>query len=507
MVRRMVRKGALHSSESRLRSQPTLEQLEPRLALANCVWTGAFGNGSWFNSFNWSNLTVPGSGDTAAFTQPAPNCTISGANATVGCLIIHGWGGTLTIGDGCTLSVNQTPTSGPSDIADGIITGNGSASLIFTNTTTVSLGGVINPSSTKFCGTTTLDGATTVSLGGAVSNSGTLTVQAGTILMQQSCVLTNYANFVMNCQGTTAAPTAGIVNGQLFMNAGSVYKTATGNTSFAVPFVNCSFLDIQKGTVTFTSSIIQRSGTLDVETGAILATTTNVELDGGSLFTGTSTISGDLNVVSASVHPGVLDAVPYGTLSISGMYLQGSASTLGMSILLNSNGTVKQYTKLNAASLSCAGGLAVATGPYRVTPLLTDVANIISSPFIAGDFSIKGTVPGTLPMLMWVHNLTNPPPNTYQLKIVKGGSTGTVGTKTASTSAAPAPAFSMTSRSSDASLGSTSGRAGNLLNAHAIDILMSKTRLRAFHDAESLLAWARARRGFHLENAILLLSL
>jgi len=503
MFRRVVRKGALHSAGSRPRFRPALELLEPRLALAVSVWTGAFGNNSWFNSFNWANLAVPGPGDTAAFTQPAPNCTLSGANATVGCLIIHGWGGTLTIGDGSTLTVSQTPTSGPSDIADGIITGNGSASLIFSNSTTVSLGGVINPSSTKFCGTTSLDGGATVSLGGAISNRGTFSVNSGTILMQQSCVLTNYSNFVVNYQGTVAAPTAGLVNGQLFMNAGSVFKASSGNASCAVPFVNCSFLDVQKGTLTFSAAIIQKSGTINIETGAILASTTDVELDGGALFSGTSQISGDLNVVSASVYPGVLDAVPYGTLSVSGMYEQGPTSTLGMSILLNSNGTVKQNTKLNAISLSCSGALTVGTGPYRVTPLKTDVANIISTTVMGGDFNIMGAISGTHPMLAWVHNVANPPPDTYQLKIAPGGPLGAVSTKV-SKAASTLTSSPSVARQDAANNGPPGTEDNLLLNALAIDIVMSKIRYHTLGDAESLVVWVNGRRlEFHFDNGLL----
>jgi hypothetical protein len=44
----------------RYSSRPTLEALERRDLLANCRWTGAFGDGQWTQRFNWANLTVPG---------------------------------------------------------------------------------------------------------------------------------------------------------------------------------------------------------------------------------------------------------------------------------------------------------------------------------------------------------------------------------------------------------------------------------------------------------------
>jgi hypothetical protein len=487
----MGRKVAYHLPETRRRFKPTLELLEQRLVLANCVWTGAFGNNSWFNSFNWANLTVPGAADTAAFTQAAPNCTLSGASTTVGCLIIQGWGGTLTIGDGSTLSVSQTSTSGPSDIADSTITGTGSASLIFTSGAAVSLlGGTINPPTTQFAGATSVLGAATVALGGAVSNTGTFTIQSGQIQLQPGCVFTNNSNFVMNSPGTDVASTGG--GGQQFLNAtGAVYNKSGGSATIAVAFVNTGFVDVQTGTLNFTASAVQLAGTINVETGAVLSTTSNIELDGGALATGTSQVSGNLNVVSAVVYPGALDPVPFGTLNVSGSYICGANSALGMSILLNSSGTVKQYTSLNAAVVACGGALLVSTSPFGVTPRRTDLANLITSPAISGDFGVGGGIPGTSPMLKWVHNTVNPPANTYQVKIAVAG-------PVPGTTAATTIGSTTASKDQSASQWNMENFLDKMvkdwppLDTPAIDALMSKQTLTPLVKLELLMAWSKA---------------
>ncbi len=504
MKRRLISNAAHRCAGATRRGfKPTLELLEGRLVPATCVWTGAFGNGSWFNLFNWSTLSVPGSGDTAAFTQPAPNCILSGANATIGCLIMHGWGGTLTIGDGSTLTVTQSPTTGPSDIADGTITGTGSAALIFSTSTAVSLGGTITTPNTRFGGMTTVANNRVPKLGGNVGNYGVFTITAGTVLMLPNSTLKNNHTFVLNFQGTNIAPTSGGVNGQLFINAlGSLTKVNAGNATFAVPFLNFALFDIKSGTVTFTSTAVQKTGTTDIETGAILASTTSIQLDAGNLFTGTSQIRGDLNVVAATVHPGVLDTVPYGTLSVAGGFLQGPNSKLGMSIFLNSDGSVKQYTSVHAVSMGCGGALIVGTGPYSVAPKMTDLANIISSSALGGEFVVSGAVSATSPILVWVHNQLAPA-SIYQLKVTLGGSTAGTG-GTLQPSALVAAASNATTSVQTASSTITAAAVSNpvpanqsplplaaipsQLNTQAVNALMAMVRFRRFQESSGLIA-------------------
>jgi hypothetical protein len=495
MKQRKVHKNAQQSAHVRPRFRPMLEVLEARLVMANCVWTGAFGNGSWFNSFNWSNQMVPGTGDTAAFTQAGPNCTISGANATVGALVIQGWGGTLTISDGSTLIVCGGPANGPSDIVDSTITGTGSSTLIFASGTAVSLlGGTINPTSTQFNGTTNLCGGGPVMLGGTIGNSGAFTVQSGEVFLQPDSVFSNYSSFLMTNQGIAMTATGGIANGQEFINAsGAVIAQAGGTVTLDVAFDNCAFVNIQNGTLNFGATAVQNAGTLDIEPGATLGTTSTFQLNGGALFSGSSQLFGNLNVVGGAVYPGVLDTVPYGTLRISGTYQQGPNGLLGVSIFLNSNGSVRQYTSLSVTNLICAGALAVGTGPYRVTPQKTDVANVITYLSCSPDFFVSGAITGISPMLKWVHNTTNPPANTYQLKIGQGGALPVTGsTQPGGSGVNITPAEQTITQ-----------KVWQVMNSLAIDTLMLKTSVISPLQLERSVAALRIRKiQSMLENAL-----
>lgn len=84
---------------------------------ATVTWTGAAGNGLWFDAGNWSGGSgVPGAGDDAVFVSPAAGTvSLGGATASISSLSLTTANG-LSFGDGTLMAGSFTLNSGTSTL-------------------------------------------------------------------------------------------------------------------------------------------------------------------------------------------------------------------------------------------------------------------------------------------------------------------------------------------------------------------------------------------------------
>jgi hypothetical protein len=284
---------------------PQIELLETRIAPATLMWSGAAGDGNWFNPQNWDQNVVPSASDAAIL---AINSTINLArDATVGAF--HQSDGVFTSASDVTLTMLQS-----FDWTGGRQTGGG--------TTLLAPG-----SMSTFAGTADkiLDGRT-------LDNFGTLAwTDAGAVNMPGS-VIRNEAGALFDVQtdaGILIAQGAGLPSG-VFNNAG-VFRKSGGNgvtevppqASVPVAFHNTCIVDVQSGIIRFNDPSLTNSGTFNAAAGATIEVKSYFAVSDGSQFTG----AGSTRLLSGTTT--IIGSINSGSLILDGASLTGTHTLVG----------------------------------------------------------------------------------------------------------------------------------------------------------------------------------
>ncbi|HOC54034.1 MAG TPA: Ig-like domain-containing protein [Verrucomicrobiota bacterium] len=231
---------------------------------ANAItWTGAAGDGNWFNRTNWNPMIVPGGGDVVQLNSGSVNMPVNAQYA-----VINLAGGTL----------NSTFTlSGSMNWTGGTLSGD----------LTIGTGGVL-----------TLSGAVDKTMNGAVLRNGGTVIWGGTgnLVMNNGSDIENLAGGLFDVQTDATMYWPGNGYAPTFNNAGTFRKSGgTGTTTLSsVSFNNVGALELLSGSLTVGSQFNQTgtctitAGTLTLQSGGTcqgsfaVSASSSLQLAGGS---------------------------------------------------------------------------------------------------------------------------------------------------------------------------------------------------------------------------------
>jgi hypothetical protein len=252
----------------------------PAIAATTANWQGING-ASWGTAGNWDINQVPNNNAGTTY-----NVNVAAAN-------------------GNTVSLNISPTINAYTQVSGSLVGTMTAqTMTVTGLTTWNSGSISQLSLNANGGLTVAQaggGAPTPTLGSAtLSLTGPSTISSSTINGLAGAQLTNTSNGILNLgNGTNFADTSGGVG-----TAPVIYNSGTTNTNGAVT-VGWSMntggtLEAQTGSVNFTGGLDVYGGTLKVDKGATLTSSSNILVNNASVG-GAGTINGNVELLDGTI--------------------------------------------------------------------------------------------------------------------------------------------------------------------------------------------------------------
>lgn len=377
---RRIRRSVLRSF-GRNYFRPWLERLEGREVPATVSWVSTV-SGFWDVGSNWSTGAVPQAGDDVLINVPGANVTVTHRQVSAAIKSLQSTealvlsGGTLTIGSAAT---DVGLIDAALTISGGTLAGAGTVTVGGMLTWTG--GGMSGTGSTAASGGIVISGSGGKALTQRTLNSpGRTTWTGGDVAFNNGAVFNNQAGATFDAQ-TDRFLFWNLGTAPAFNNAGSFVKSAgTGQTPVTVPFNNSGDLDLQTGTLQFSSSFTQTAGSTLLN-GGTLRSASPLTLQGGSLRGNGSVIANVLN--SAIVAPG---SSP-GSLTITGNYTQTATGTLAIEI--GGTTVATQYDRLTiTGSATLAGTLAI-TRLNNFTPVHTDTFRVLTFTQRTGDFTTR----------------------------------------------------------------------------------------------------------------------
>jgi hypothetical protein len=361
------------------------------------TWTGAAGDGNWFNSLNWSPATVPTS---SKVVQISSGSVAVPSSASYAAINLSGGSVSATFTLNRSLSWTGGTLAGDMTIASGAV---------------LTIGG----------------SATKVMSGAVLRNGGTVIWNgSGSLRMDNASSIENLAGGVFNAQNdATMYWNSGTA--PVFNNAGTFRKSAsTGTTSLSgMTFNNSGTVDVTSGTANFSSNNLRlQPGSQLTGAGRVIGSVTlngnvvsqSLELVDGSALTGTGTLSGtmiwtggtlaaDLTLapgsvlaISSSVTKVMSGAIlrNRGTVSVSGT---GSLRMDNASSIQNLAGGVFDvqsdktiyWNSGTAPTFTNAGTLQVQTGILTfsgLNPVLNTGTRILGAGRIVGTLQLNGNL-------------------------------------------------------------------------------------------------------------------
>jgi hypothetical protein len=345
--------------------------------------TGAtlnFGGGAF-------DLSGPVSGTALVFSGANP-ATLSGSYAVTDSTTVTS--GTVNItGEvssvGSTLSVQNGTANFSSGESIGVTTLSIAAGNL-TGSDTITVSGMLSWTGGTMSGTgsTIANGGIAISgtpgkvlNGRTLTNNGMATWSGGTLTAQGSAVINNPVTSSFDIRGDV---TLNVSTGSgTFNNGGMLVRTTTtGTATIEIPLSNTGTVDVQSGTLRFTSTYTQTAGVTQLNGGSI-ATTTNLTIQGGVLR-GTGTITGNVANTGGQVAPGLSP----GTLSITGTYAQGATGTYAVEIGGTTAGS--QFDVLAITGAATLNGTLAVSLINSFTPNLGDTFQIMTFASQTGAF-------------------------------------------------------------------------------------------------------------------------
>jgi len=205
-------------------------------------------------------------------------------------------------------------------------------------------------------GTLDLSGANTKNLSRILQNNGTATWTGGAIVLSGGN-FNNGGNFTVTTSGSLSCLGGPVGSNAFNNNIGGIFtKQNSGQVNFAVsstpvPFNNSGTLEVQAGTLNFSSGYTQAVGQTILSGGAITVPNT-MQIQGG-MVAGTGTINASVRsggVFSPGASPGLL--------TITGGYTQTSAGALNIEIAGTTSDSTFDRLAVGATA-SLAGALNV----------------------------------------------------------------------------------------------------------------------------------------------------
>ena len=368
-------------------------------------WTAGT-SGNWSVATNWTDNCIPNNAPPAFFDVVLIN---SGTNPTITFDAAPTTIDTLEVDAGTTLQSNGSPRSLTigSTNNPGVFTNNGAINWTAGSTLTVGTG----TATVSNAGTLTMDASTLKVSGDFGSNSGNLNIQngsTGTITGALNNTATSSGTSNLTVDNSTLTVQTNLENGGAGFGAnvrvlnggtltvkGNFTNDTTGFSGSTTTLSGASNLTVNGAFTNKTSSFLtlsgtgnnatfgtfQNSGTLQIDTGSTVTTTTWSDLDGSGNLTNTNTLNlngGKLNYTGGdilNITGGTVDLTANGaTLSVdangSDILISGNGTTSALdnlatnSATLNLNGITQniQGSLTNNAALSLANGSAMTVG-------------------------------------------------------------------------------------------------------------------------------------------------
>jgi trimeric autotransporter adhesin len=352
-----------------LTNNGTLNLNAGTLALAGA--SGALTNNSTFN-IGASAVNVTGNG--TQLVTNAGTLNSDGSHQIIGLgggARFHNTGSVNVAGGALTLAMNDVDGSlaGSGPLGDaGAYNMSAGSTLIFSNANRDLLGTSTVTGAGNVLFTSTVGG--TFNLLGSYTPGGNTTVQGNT---------------TVNFLGATTMPSLTMTGGTLSVgNGGTLNLTGGGSTTITGGTLkNFGALNVQGGNVELNNAFPTNNGALNISTGAILATTSDLTNASGGIISGTGTLSlgGNTLINSGTVSPG---ASP-GTLVINGNYTQSPTGTLAIELGGTQQGVT--YDLLQITGTAQLDGTLNVTTVNGFTPSFGSVFDFMTFSNRIGDFA------------------------------------------------------------------------------------------------------------------------
>ncbi|MEZ6234417.1 MAG: G8 domain-containing protein [Phycisphaerales bacterium] len=415
--------------------RPSLDLLEPRLALSTSIWTGAGGDGLWSNPSNWTDNQTPAygadvvidSGNAVVLDQGTP---------VVGSLAL---GGRLVVNRDTTLNVD-----GPFDLSSNAdLRINGLVNWVDGQWAT-GAGAVVNPGGRLNIGRTSNPAAGSVAIDTDLVNLGRLAWRGGDLIVNGS--LTNATAKMFDAAAPMAMLGEGrFINNGLFRRGGS----ATATTTIDLDTDNTDRMYVLRGTLALgdtdpdvpsmtnfrgtlatlapNAGVISRAPTIHrdarfVGRGEFLFTTSTQIFRGDTTFTN-ATFNDTASLYVSSAGARFLgdvalngnqivvegDLVIAGSVELNGATLTGTFDLLVADVLTLNNAAVDADVQVYSGgalvvsgqssvggNLASAGLISLGTGSLNIGGSLTTTGILETSIASSGSGTITATGPATL---------------------------------------------------------------------------------------------------------------
>ena len=294
------------------------------------TWSGGGANTSWSTSANWSGGTAPTTGNDLRFNNSTRTTNINNIGSlSIGTITFANPAGAFTISGSAINLGSITNTSA--------------------NTQTLSLGVIQSTSGTY-------NASSNITLSGSLSGSGNISkTGAGTLALNGSAK-SGYTGTVTVSNGTLSIGTAGMLNGNVILQADTTFATSFGGN------LSLKSLEISGTNVTLPNNTLAFiNGGLTNSTGSQLTVNNNVTLSGSSTInvgSGGMTLNGIIqgSGTTTSIGTGLLEITNSGNLPSGSFIVQAGTTRL-------TSGFGANFVVANGAALesSTGGNATVAT--------------------------------------------------------------------------------------------------------------------------------------------------
>ena len=271
-------------------------------------------------TFSGGQTTVNGGTGTGLLTVTGGTATFNGA-VTTGALTqtggeLNGSGSLTVTGTGSLLTAGTESGSGTTIVQAGVSFGNGSPGPVnfgLDGGRTLQLGGTSTAMSASNGGTATIDlNATNPNTGLSDAGSGTLTILSGATFNDETTTTTGL-NILATPRSSDTGSTAAVNNAGTFTKSGSA-ATSTISTLFN----NTGTVDVESGALMFAGSLVELGGTISVTGGGAVEVRTNAASVAGAVHVaGAASVQGFGTINAAVVNDASIMATG-GTLHILG---------------------------------------------------------------------------------------------------------------------------------------------------------------------------------------------
>ncbi len=252
---------------------------------ANVTWDGGGSDGTcggnvgdgnkWSCGANWSTDSVPAAADTAIFDSTSTKAATINTNISITAITINtGYSGTITQGNGSTITLSSTNASAAFSQAAGTFIGSAASITLSTGGFTLSGG-----SFTATSGTFSVGRNVTISGGTFIHNSGTLAF----IYTTQPSILTCGAALLNSVTVTKSSSTS------LTINSGCIVTIPGTNPTIVGDIINNGTLQVT-GNLTIDGSYTSNSGAVLSMSGTTFDANESIVLNGGTFPAGVTTI-------------------------------------------------------------------------------------------------------------------------------------------------------------------------------------------------------------------------